>query len=86
MDFQLWLSIVIIYLESERKFEIIVSGVTNTIIMKMNNEKIYLSSIINMKHENQEKTQKTKDNNTKYAKQKCNFFVIMKKYENVNTK
>jgi len=57
MEIQLWLSIVIIYLESERKFEIVVNGVMNTIIMKMNNEKIYLSSIINMKHKNQKKTQ-----------------------------
>ncbi len=63
-------------MESERKFEIIISGVTNTRIMKMNNEKTYLGLIINMKHKNQEKTQKTKYNNTNCAKQKC-FFVLL---------
>jgi hypothetical protein len=86
MEIQLWLSIVIIYLESERKFETIISGVTNTRIMKMHNEKTYLSLILNMKHKNQEKTQKTKYNNTKCAKKKCNFCVIMIKCENINTK
>jgi hypothetical protein len=74
MEIQIWLFIVIIYLESERKFEIIISGVMNTRIMKINNEKTCLSLILNMKHKNQEKTQKTKDNNGKCAKQKCNFF------------
>ncbi len=57
-------------MESERKIEIIISGVTNTRIMKMNNEKTYLGLILNMKHKNQEKKQKTKYNNTKCAKQK----------------
>jgi hypothetical protein len=74
MEIQLWLFIVIIYLESERKLETVISGVTKTIIMKINNEKTCLTLILNMKHKNQEKTQKTKDNNTKCAKQKCNFF------------
>jgi hypothetical protein len=77
MEIQLWLSIVIIYLESERKFETIINGVMNTRIMKMNNEKTYLSLILNMKHKNQKKTQKTKYNNTKCAKQKCNFFFLL---------
>jgi hypothetical protein len=90
MEIQLWLFIVVIYMESERKIEIIISGVTNTRIMKMNNEKTYLGLILNMKHKNQEKTQKTKYNNTKCAKQKvcvcvCVFFVIVIKYENINT-
>jgi uncharacterized Fe-S cluster-containing protein len=74
MEIQLWLFIVIIYLENERKFVIIINGVKNTRIMKMNNEKTCPSLILNMKHKNQEKTQKTKDNNTKCVKQKCNFF------------
>jgi len=80
MEIQLWLFIVIIYLENERNIEIIINGVMNTRIMKMNNEKTCLSLILNIKHKNQEKTQKTKDNNTKCAKQKCNFFVIRIKY------
>jgi len=88
MEIRLWLFIVVIYMESERKFEIIINGVTNTRIMKMNNEKTYLGLILNMKHKNQEKTQKTKYNNTKCAKQNecvCFFFVIVIKYENINT-
>ncbi len=52
MEIQLWLFIIIIYLESEKKFEIIINGVTNTRIMKMNNEKTCLSLIVNMKHKN----------------------------------
>ncbi len=43
-------------MESERKFETTISGVTNTRIMKMNIEKTYLSLILNMK------TQKPKEN------------------------
>jgi len=80
MEIQFWLFIVIIYKESEKKSQIIINGVTNTRIKKMNNEKTCLSLILNMKHKNQEKTQKTKDNNTKCAQQKCNFFVIRIKY------
>lgn len=57
-------------MESERKFEMIISVVTNTRIMKMNNEKTYLDLILNMEHKTQEKTQKTKYNNTKCVKQK----------------
>jgi hypothetical protein len=73
-------------MESERKFETMISGVTNTRIMKLNNEKTYLSLILNMKHKNQEKTQKTKYNNTKCAKQKYIYIFIVIKYENINTK
>jgi len=40
-------------MESERKFETIISGVMNARIMKMNNEKTYQSLILNMKHKNQ---------------------------------
>jgi hypothetical protein len=60
MDVQLWFFIVIIYLENERKFEIIINGVRNTRIMKMNNEKTCLSLILYMKHKNQKKTQRPK--------------------------
>jgi hypothetical protein len=74
---QLCLFIVIIYLESERKFETVISGVMNTRIMKINNEKTCLNVILNMKHKNQKKTQKTKDNNTKCVKQKMQFFLLL---------
>lgn len=80
MEIHLWFFIVIIYLESERKFEIIINGVTNIRIMKMNNEKTCPSLILNIKHRNQEKTQKTKDNNTSVQNKSEFFFVIRIKY------
>lgn len=86
MEIQLWLPIVVIYMESERKFETIISVVMNTRIMKMNKEKTYLGLILNMKHKNQEKTQKTKYNTQSVQNKRVFFFVIVIKYENINTK
>jgi len=63
-------------MESERKFETMISGVTNTKIMKMNSEKTYLGLILNMKHKNQEKTQKTKYNNTSVQNKSISIFLL----------